>query len=305
MKELEKLINMINSYPSDIKAEVLMADLIQEGFAESDFIVFFDSLFKRKYSSDILKAEKVFINDYQELLGIFVARDGLYDLLPEGLFHASDSALTSRKESKIEEEARKFFRPFENEFFHQRVQLELEERFILQKFHDNSLDDFFLRFWKIDQSLPRDLVIKLIAMLPFLKEIIGDFKMTANCLGSILGEEVFNTFRYTNEPPVAYGKLKENDEFSLGQASLGVDFITGGHLMESCKLVRFSIGPLKRTGIEPYLENGEIARFIECFFSYIMPMEIETEFELLMPEDRQEFILNPENQSIMGYSTII
>ena len=115
MKELEKLINMINSYPSDIKAEVLMADLIQEGFAESDFIVFFDSLFKRKYSSDILKAEKVFINDYQELLGIFVARDGLYDLLPEGLFHASDSALTSgkdmaldsRKESKIEEEARK------------------------------------------------------------------------------------------------------------------------------------------------------------------------------------------------------
>ena len=63
MNDLEYLIRQFNSYPSDIKAEVLMADLIQEGFSQADFIVFFKSLFKRGYSKDILKAEKLIINE--------------------------------------------------------------------------------------------------------------------------------------------------------------------------------------------------------------------------------------------------
>jgi hypothetical protein len=315
MKDLDHLINLINSYPADIKAEVLMADLIQEGFSQSDFLVFFDSLFKRRYSSDILKAEKFFINDMKEILAIYLARDGLYDLLPEGLFHVSpdtaltsgkDMALDSRKESKIEEEIKKFFRPFENEFFFQRIQLELQERLILQKLNDNSLDDFFVRFWNIDQSLPRELIIKLSAMLPFVKEIVGDFKMTANCLGAILGEEVTHSIRYTTEPPAETGSIQTAGEFSLGQVSLGVNLITDGHLMESCKLISFSIGPLKKTGYEPYLENGDIARFIDCFCSYFIPLEIDIEFDVIMRKELQEFILDSENnQCIMGYNTII
>lgn len=315
MKDLEHLINSINSYPADIKAEVLMADLIEDGLALAEFLVFFDSLFKRGYSSDILKAERLLINDLDEILAIYLARDGLYDLLPEGLFHATpDSALTSgkgmasdsRKESRIEEETRKFFLPFENEFFFQRIQLEMQERSILQKLNDSSLDDFFLRFWKIDQSLPKELIIKLSAMLPFVKEIVGDFKMTANCLGAILGEEVTHRIYYTSEPYTETGSDQTYDEFSLGKANLGVNLITGGHLMESCKLIRFSIGPLKKTGIDPYLENGDIARFIDCFCSFFIPMEMDVEFDVIMQKDLQEFVLDSDKtQSIMGYSTII
>lgn len=315
MKDLEYLIHLINSYPSDIKAEVLMADLLQEGFSQSDILVFFNSLFKRGYSSDILKAEKKLINDVQEMLAINLARDGLYDLLPEGLFHTSpDSDLTSgkgmasdsRKESQIEEETRKFFLPFENEFFYQRTQLELQERLILQKLNDNSFDDFFLRFWKIDQSLPKELISKLSAMLPFVKEIVGDFKMTANCLGAILGEEVTHMIYYTSEPHTETGSDQTYDGFSLGKANLGVNLITGGHLMESCKLIRFSIGPLKETGIDSYLENGGIAGFINCFCSFFIPMEMDFEFDVMMQKELQKFVLDSDKtQSIMGYSTII
>ena len=315
MKDLEHLIHLINSYPSDIKAEVLMADLILNGFSQSDFLIFFDSLFKRGYSNDILKAEKILINEVQEMLAIYLARDGLYDLLPEGLFHVSpDSALTSgkgmasnsKKESKIEEETRKFFLPFENEFFYQRIQLELQERLILQKLNDNSLDDFFLNFWKIDRSLPKELIIKLSAMLPFVKEIVGDFKMTANCLGAILEEEVTHMIQYTSEPHTDTGIYQTDDGYSLGKASLGVSLITGGHFLESCKLIRFSIGPLKKTGIEPYLENGDIARFIDCFCSFFIPMEMFFEFDVMMQKELQQFVLDSdEAQSIMGYTTII
>jgi len=315
MKNLEQLIHIINSYPADIKAEVLMADLIQEGFSQDDFLIYFDSVFRRGFSKDILKAEKILINDVQETLAIYLARDGLYDVLPEGLFHVSlDAAVTSgkgmatdsRKESRIEDETRKFFQPFENEFFYQRIQLELQERSILQKLNDNSLEDFFLNFWKIDRSLPKELIIKLTAMLPFIKEIVGDFKMTANCLGAILGEEVTHIIRYTSESRTETFRGQTDGGDSLGKASLGVNMITYGHFLEKCKLIRFSVGPLRRTGIDPYLENGEIARFIDCFCRFFIPMEMDYEFEVIIQEELQEFVLGSDKaQSIMGYSTII
>lgn len=292
-----------------------MADLIQEGFPESEFMIFFDSLFKRGFSKDILKAERILINDIQETLALYLARDGLYDLLPEGLFHASlDAAVTSgkgmasdsRKESKIEEETRKFFQPFENEFFYQRVQLELQERAILQKLNDNSLEDFFLNFWKIDRSLPRNLIVKLTAMLPFVKEIVGDFKMTANCLGAVLGEEVTHSISYSSMSGADNAGDLTNGGDSLGKASLGVNMVTYGQFLEACKLIRFTIGPLKRTGIDPYLRYGDIARFIDCFCRFFIPVEMDYEFEVIMPEHLQEFVLGTEDaRPVMGYSTII
>jgi len=255
------------------------------------------------------------VNDNDAVLAVYLARDGIYDLLPEGLFHSSsttalesgkDMASDSRKESKIEAEARKFFRPFENEFFYQRVQLELQERLTLNKFNDNGMDDFFLNFWKIDQSLPRELTIRLASMLPFVKDIVGDFNMTADCLSSILGEKVDYSLHFSKEPHVKSKIFEQEKEFMLGQADLGVNMVTGGHFVESRKLIRFQIGPLKRTGADPYLENGEYARFIDCFSAFFIPMEIDVEFEVIMQKELQEFVLDSENkQCIMGYNTII
>jgi hypothetical protein len=315
MKDLEHQIHLINSYPSDIRAEVLLADLILEGLSPADLLIYFNSSFKRGYSKDILKVEKQLINKVKEILGISLARDGLYDLLPEGIFHASpDAAMPSgrgmasdsKKDSKIEEETRKFFLPFENEFFYQRIQLELQERLILEKLNDYSLEDFFLDFWKIDRSLPKELIVKLTAVLPFIRNIVGDFKMTANCLGAILEEEVTFTIQYTSKSYIETPVDRVNDGCLLGKTSLGVNSVIGSHSPESCKLIRFSIGPLKRTGIDPYLENGDITRFIHCFFNYFIPMEIEAEFEVIMPEELQKFVLGTERtHSIMGYTTVI
>lgn len=315
MKDIDSLAKAINSYPSDIKAEVLMADLIEAGFSQSDFIVFFKSSFRRGYSHDILKAGRYRISDIHEILAVNLARDGLYDLLPEGMFHASPDSVgssgkamasDSKAEAKIEEETRKFFLPFENEFFYQRVQLELQERSILQRLSDNTFEDFFLNFWKIDRSLPRDLIINMSAMLPFIKDIVGDFELTANCLGAILDEKVTHKIAYSSKSFSEKAMGEAENGSTLGSAVLGVDMINGGYSLEKCKLIRFSIGPLKNTGLEPYLENGNIARFIECFCSYFLPMELDFEFEVIMPEDRQGLVLGGEKDlAVMGYTTVI
>jgi len=176
---------------------------------------------------------------------------------------------------------------------------------MLQKLNDNSLDDFFLRFWKIDKSLPHKFISKLSVMLPFVKEIVGDFKMTANCLGAILGEDVTHKIYYISEATTETGSNQIDYGFSLGKASLGVNLITNGDLMEGCKLIRFSIGPLKETTIDSYLENGNITSFINCFCSFFIPMEMDFEFDVTMQKDQQSFSLGSDMAPfIMGYSTI-
>jgi len=315
MKDLKHLIQLINSYPSDIRAEVMMADLMEEGFTHSDFLVFFNSLFKRGYSKDLLFAEKILINELDEVLAIYLSRDGLYDLLPEGLFHVSpeaalksgkDMALNSRKENTIEEETRKFFRPFENEFFYQRIQLELEERSVLEKLNDNALDGFFLDFWKIDSSLPEKYILKLCSMLPFVRQIVGNFSLTANALGAILGEEVSHEIHYSSRLPNSI----ENDEVAdgafLGGSILGTDTVTAGHFTESYEVIKFAIGPLRNTGIDPYLDNGEIALFIDCFCDFFIPVELEQEFEVILGKEQEQFtLIQDANQPVLGYSTNI
>jgi hypothetical protein len=315
MKDLKHLISIINNYPSDIKAEILIADLIEKGFSPSDFIIFFSSAFKRGYSKDILKADMYPISSIQDILGIYLSRDGLYDLLPEGLFHASPDAalasgkgmaLDSKKESRIEEDTRRFFQPFENEFFYHRTLIELQERTILQKLNENNLDDFFLDFWKIDSSLNKDLIIRLIAMLPFVREITGDFEMTARCLGAILDENVTYEMGYSSDMPVNEEYGINVNECALGKTTLGINMIMGSQLPENCKIVRFLIGPLKKSDVSPYLANGEIARFIKCFCGFFIPLEVDAGFDVIISQQKNGFSLESEkNSAVMGYNTII
>ena len=315
MNDLEHLVRLINSYPSDIKAEALLADLVLEGYTDSDFLVFHDSLFKRGYSRDILKAERTMINKVEALTGIYLARDGIYDLLPEGLFHttpdtaastAKGMAEDSRKESQVEDEARKFFRPIENEFIYHRTELEIQERTILQKLNDNDMEDFFLRFWRIDPTLPRELSIRLCTIMPFIREITGNFHLTATCLGAILGENVTHQVLSTCNPYTDSGSTLADKGFPLGKASLGSSLIIGGQSIESCKLFRLSIGPLKNTHIDSYLEGGEITRFIKCFCEYFIPLEIEVDFDVILQKEWNGFVVDSgENQPVVGYSTVI
>jgi hypothetical protein len=315
MKDLGDLAQIINNYPADVKAEVFVADIIDKGGLPTDFLIFFDSAFKRRYSEDILKAEIYPVNSYEETLGIHISRDSLYDLLPEGLFHASPEsavssgkgmALDSKMEYRVEEETRKFFQPFENEFFYQHTLVELQERNILYKLNEYNLNDFFLEFWKIDCHLNRNLIVKLLTMLPFAKEIIGDPEMTARCLASILDEDVRYEVTYTsdksfNEDPDMHGM-----EYPLGKASLGEDMIIGSQLPESSKIIRFLIGPLKNSGIEPYLVNGEIAKFIKCFCGFFLPVEIDSEIDVQISQETDGFMLDTKNNCpVLGYSTVI
>ncbi|MGB1309498.1 MAG: hypothetical protein ACPG6B_11345, partial [Oceanihabitans sp.] len=116
--ELEHIFEELITVYQNLKAEVIIAELQKNSnLTNKDVVVHHKSAFKRSHRRDILDIGLIEDNK----LHVNLSRNGLYDQLPEGLFHTKDTKNTSitytelRKTYKKEEQdARHFFLPLEN-----------------------------------------------------------------------------------------------------------------------------------------------------------------------------------------------
>jgi len=313
MNDLKEIAASVNHLKHDIKAEVIAAEVIQNGLNPAEIVIIPDGSFKRKFSKDILQAEVIKSENGQKVLGIHVTRDGLYDSLPEAIFHEQshqpiisghEMAKLSKMQKLEEKEARLFFLPFENELYYQRIQLELEERKILHRFSENLFDDSYPQFWKLDRSLPKKLVSRFVLILHLTHKIVGNLDLTEKCLEVILEEKVkINVIRNRhskNVPAVSDTKKLEG----LGYTGLGENFICGDYKSDSDPVMEFIIGPLQNSSVEDYLENGSYLRFLNCFYSFFVPVEMEPVTLVKVSEDQQQFTLNDTLCNvILGYNS--
>ncbi len=312
-----KIPEIIQNILYDIKAEALIADLIENGLKSEDFIAIPKGTFKRRYARDIDSTDEMKFENGQKVVRFSLNRDGLYDSLPEGLFHEknvksekeSEKISKESKKLKAEEKAvREFFLPFENEMFYQRVQLELEERNVLSRFSENLFDDIYPEFWNLDKSLNRKYVSRMILLLHFSHRIAGNCNLTAKCLETILDEEVsVEIVRYNNSDKITVGSDKNAEQkCSLGSGELGVDFVSGEKFDDLSKIMEFKIGPLKNSSAVDYLDNGTVSKFLKCFFGYFVPAELDVKSVIIVDELEQNFILTEIGEGpVLGFESAI
>ena len=317
MVNSDKIPELIKNILYDIKAEALIGDLIENGLKSEDFVAFPKGTFKRRYARDIDSTDKLEFENGQKVVRFSLNRDGLYDALPEGLFH--DKTVKSEKESdkiskeskklKAEEKAvREFFLPFENEIFYQRVQLELEERNVLSRFSENLFDDIYPEFWNLDKSLNRKYVSRMILLLHFSHRIAGNCNFTAKSLETILEEKVsVKIVRNNNSNKNTIGgngNIEQN--CLLGSGELGVDFVSGEKFDDLGKTMEFKIGPLKNSSVVEYLDKGAVSEFLKCFFSYFVPAGLDVTSEILVEKTEQNFILSEMGEGpVLGFESVI
>lgn len=310
MDKIIDIKNKINSIPYDIKAEVVLSSVL-ESFKKdgSDFIINYEGQFRRPYSTDVLGCEIVdYDYDATQFLKINISRDGIYDALPEGIFHypksqklnqaVDDMTKEYRLQQKEEEEARQFFMPFENEFFLAGLQREKFEKDFLFKLNEGKQIDFLYDFWDLDKSYPEVLMSKFIRMLPFVHKIVGKLNHTAYCLQYILGEEV-------EIVELGYQELSESQQnVRLNECCLGLDMISGASYMDYSLNLEFKIGPLKNTSFHEYIHDGGIKKVITLFYEYFLPIEIDVKTTILLSEDVETFNFN-DQQPVLGITTRI
>ena len=298
-EKLYEIFNHLLKFNKKIKAEVLLSELQKNSdITAEDYVISNKSTFTRAYGGDVITAH---LNGDKDNLTVDLARNGLYDSLPEGLFHKqsiskdSKSYVDRRKVIKEEEQAsRSFFSPIENEFFFQRLQIEQNERALLNGF-GHLKNDFLFDFWKIDTNIPKNYAGKLITILPFCHKIVGDLELTRLSLENILDEKVH--IKRTSELLV---NQEREDEIGL---CLGHDTV-----LESndygirVPALEFTIGPILTKNIDWYLNEFNLYKFLEVFYDYFVPMEMEVKTKLLV-DNEGEFLLGETNKSILGFSS--
>jgi hypothetical protein len=315
MRDFGEIEASINNLLYDIKAEAIIVDLIENNLNPGDIVFIPDGSFKRKFKRDISHAEVIKLENDQKVLGIHITRDGFYDVLPEGLFHnqvteplktGREMAKESKKQKIEEKEARKFFLPFENEIFLQRILLEIEERKILNRFSENLFDDIRPEFWNLDKNLPRKFISRMVLLLHFTHRISGNPELTAKSLETIIEEPVKINLVSQKQSQKKGSSLPEENVFTVGSVGLGIDSVCGQHIDDVNTAMEFVIGPLKNSSVEDYLENGSISKFLDCFFGYFVPVEMDVVTTINIESGKQDFIMSDEtSNAILGYNSII
>jgi hypothetical protein len=315
LKNLDEISALINQLSLDLKAETLVAALLEGGYSLKDFLVSNDGQLQRVWGKDIRFAEISKLDTGDQQVCLHLNRDGIYDTLPESLFHSNiEKDYTSGKEMakdsqklKIEEkEIRSFFQPVENEMFYQRVKGCAKENELMKSVISQLLMGLIPGFWNLPDDLPAAYTGLLVKLLPLAHRIAGNPELAAKSLEFILQEKT-EIFSCKNEPAFI-PKKAFSDPGVIGDAVLGENLVCGDQATDCPEKFVVRIGPFRLHQTGEMAKDGTLDRFLECFYGNFMPMEagVETRF-IFNSEDSMFFIEDPEKgkRSFLGYNSVL
>ncbi len=311
MTRLEKIALDLNGVPADIRAEVLLAQCMESNLLQKQFTVQADGFFYRSHVHDLYNTKFNDQSGYQNFLAVHLSRPGLYDALPEGLFFqagqsnkrikdAGEMAEECRINKKKENEIRKFFAPFENEFFLQSLKNETVETNLLQGLRSGWLKEYFIDFWKLPHDIPATAALILVMFLPYVHRIAGDIPATAGVLQKIINEPVNIDLIYASntDASTAYN--------ILGNFTLGGQLTCGESFIEQYPVAAVTIGPLQKTKAYQYVGGGNYLALLQTFYNYFIPANAEVTTTVLLKTNAEKLILNQqEDAPLLGISSVI
>ena len=311
MGNINSLSKEITSLDNDIRAEVIISDLLQSGVLnDNEYVIQKKGQFSRAYRFDVLDAQVTdYTYDSTQMISLSLSRDSMYDTLPETMVHSARNDVPGKDvdtmikeyhgQKKQQKEARAFFQPFENEIFRYSVDTETFERKFLLELNGSRAPEMFYDFWNISQDFPPLLVSKFIRLLPFAYKIEGNIPLAIHILSVLLEEPVVVNDRDYQE------YADESQGISLGETRLGLDSITGTRYDDYSRHLDIKIGPLEKSSFTDFIHNGNKKKFTEMFYEHFFPLEVEIKTIILLPKNKEQFEFNNTEAPVLGYNTTI
>ncbi len=305
---LESVLKSLEQTQSDVKAEALLAVMMRNGMEQQQFLTRLKGTFKRPHSRDISAFyfdESSHIDDF---ISVELNRNGIYDALPEGLFHqpmlSGDSTnliakyvAQARANRAIEGDARKMFLPIEHEVFLSKLNLEDKEQHILENIQQHNSTNLLFRFWGLKHSKQVKGLNMLVYLLPLLEKVVGNFELTAACYELILGEKI--SIRKTS---AANEFIALEESFTLDGAFLGQNTVIGDAAPAPFPVVEVAVGPLKNFNLSDYINRGVLYQTLQLLHQYFIPVEADVREIIFPPETESGFILGDQIQPAhLGY----
>lgn len=309
MSNVETWKKELRGLKADIRVEVVLAGLLQDGAGVDKILVQATGWGKRTYRREIDTIEEEEQGPWKNKKTVFyIHRGGLYDQLPEDLFHAfpatdrqrddTDMARVSRRQKEIENGIRQFFQPLDNEFYLQRVVLELEERKFLFETNGEAGTELLDQLWDLPSFLSARQKSRWGIVLPQVYRWQGDRAIAAYVLSTVTGNKVA-----IHPRPPASCYLDEGP--LLAECRLGEDLVLGGIVtaLQEGITVRVDVEGVKM--LPAYLPGGSRHLLYAYLCQYLLPFEPELYFEWRLPPKAEVFMLEgPETPAaLLGYTT--
>ncbi len=258
MEKWETWKELLEHGSEDLRPEVVIGELIIAGALQEDDLFFIRN--GGSFRSVARDIERVLVpgsTEHKTERGLIeLNRAGIYDGLPEGLFHQAKRSKPFRGIEEIKEEyvlneeieknARKFFWPVDHELSWARVMIELNERRLTTDLLDDRSGRGVLRFWDPPDFFTEDEKGDLLMLLPLCYRLVGDLKLTAQAMEEVLQVKVELEQRIVARPLIMGGAGLEEGmaDRSLSGMQLGVDSLLEGaaETLEQALVVR--VGPM-------------------------------------------------------------
>ncbi|MDQ0064654.1 type VI secretion system baseplate subunit TssG [Chryseobacterium lathyri] len=302
-----------NKLQTDFKAEAVAVNLLKYQRAVSNIFIERIGINDRAYLKDIKSISSSYLGFDEEVFTIETYREGIYDYLPEGLFHPPslgasrknvDSVVREiRKQKKVEEDARKFFRPFELEVFFTEISSLLKESEFDISSSTDTLLDTVSELWPLIKVLDKQNAYIFIYILPFFHQIRGDKRWFERCMTAFLQVPVEVTFA-----PNIIDRIERNDDsMLLGNSKLGVTYIPSGRHMDGQRNWVVNIGPIPYTEMKKYISGSPFRNILQALYDYFLPVTVDVEENFITEKEEYSFSLEDDerNASRLGYSTFL
>lgn len=312
------LLQKLRAQPFDLRLEVIIADLVAHGYSFDTFVIRPVSLFARRYRRDLGEISEE-VTDHWQLpkISLEVHREGLYDALPQQLFHHPGDpearpgvrAMVEdiQAQRRREKATRLFFLPFEQEFYRFRVLLEQEERRYMTNLSARWYNEVMARFWELDEQLPPRQVTTLLYLLPLAHSIVGDMARVQQVFESILETPV----QLQTAAPLTFATATSDPADSaagatLGWGQLGRDFVLSGAYQETLPSLEIRLHSLSSAELERFLSPSSWqARALQLLCRYFISFETDVVLRYEMASANRSFLLADEGETaVLGYTTI-
>ncbi|WP_316804316.1 type VI secretion system baseplate subunit TssG [Pedobacter nototheniae] len=312
---MKKRTLISNEIFTDYKAVAQAADLIERNIADADQIEVVPlGADKRAFAKDIEGISTYYSEKRrQERIRINTNREGLYDMLPEGLFHRpprgnadldEEGMMKDIRERREEEkQARLFFSPFDVELNHARLLTELYENKLDKKTTYTHLSQIFQYGWNEFSLLNKEQSIIWMHLLPEIQKKRNDIGFISMILTALFNVPVEITDTSSTIKPMA---IAEDLQMQLGKSALGIDTIIGNNFMSDHSRLTVHIGPTSPHDLIEFMPEQKNRIIMDMAISYLIPVDAEVSIELLTATNFQESFLHTDSESnYLGYTVYL
>ncbi len=313
-KLIEEIQSVLDEVPLDLRAEVLVNDLIVRGISVNDLFVKPVGLFRRRFDKDIHSVEQVDLKDGQSAQILRLNREGLYDGLPENLFHYPPSNKPNAfkevsrmvEEVKLraleEENSRNFFFAFEAEFFHQRLTNEWQERRLFDTITFSMDDEEMLSYLNLPAQLSKRQKGILFYLYPIIYRIRADLKLMSAAYSVILRDDIEVEQDLCQAPNPEHSTLLHS---GLGNFHLSTTFTLGRSSSELFECFRFFVKLEDTSRIILYVPEGRNRKILEDLHRYFVPLHVESDLVIQVPS--HDWLMKKENpnESRLGFGMVL